>query len=204
MTERDIRICFVGDSFVNGTGDETTLGWTGRVCAEAIDKGFSITTYNLGVRRNTSHDVLLRIKNEVSLRLSDEQSQSYDARVVISLGVNDTVIENGKRRLSEQESIDNLTQILKFMTAKFKVIIIGAPPVDDDEHNTRIQSLCEQIKLLAKAFDVPYIDLFNALVDDKEYKEEIINNDGAHPKANGYSKLASIISCSELWWFSNL
>ena len=24
---RDLRICFVGDSFVAGTGDETALGW---------------------------------------------------------------------------------------------------------------------------------------------------------------------------------
>ena len=30
---KDLRICFVGDSFVNGTGDETKLGWTGRLCA---------------------------------------------------------------------------------------------------------------------------------------------------------------------------
>ena len=30
---QDIRICFVGDSFVNGTGDEAALGWAGRpVC----------------------------------------------------------------------------------------------------------------------------------------------------------------------------
>ena len=27
------RICFFGDSFVNGTGDDDALGWVGRLCA---------------------------------------------------------------------------------------------------------------------------------------------------------------------------
>lgn len=34
MTQ-DIRICFIGDSLVNGTGDEAALGWAGRLCAMA-------------------------------------------------------------------------------------------------------------------------------------------------------------------------
>ena len=35
MTQ-DIRICFIGDSLVNGTGDEAALGWAGRLCACAM------------------------------------------------------------------------------------------------------------------------------------------------------------------------
>ena len=35
----DLRICFVGDSFVAGTGDETALGWVGRVTATAWHRG---------------------------------------------------------------------------------------------------------------------------------------------------------------------
>lgn len=51
---QDIRICFIGDSFVNGTGDETALGWTGRLCAAAHARGFPVTYYNLGIRRKRS------------------------------------------------------------------------------------------------------------------------------------------------------
>jgi hypothetical protein len=32
---KEIRICFIGESFVNGTGDPEFLGWTGRVCRHA-------------------------------------------------------------------------------------------------------------------------------------------------------------------------
>ena len=49
MIAEDIRICFVGDSFVNGIGDETALGWVGRVCALAHTHGFPLTSYNLGI-----------------------------------------------------------------------------------------------------------------------------------------------------------
>lgn len=31
----DIRIGFIGDSLVNGTGDAMALGWAGRLCATA-------------------------------------------------------------------------------------------------------------------------------------------------------------------------
>lgn len=203
MNHKDIRICFVGDSFINGTGDESTLGWTGRLCAEAKLKNSSITQYNLGIRRNTSHDILLRIENEVSLRLPDDLSVSYDPRVVISFGVNDTVIENGKRRVAEKDSIDNLINIIEFLKEKYKVIIVGPPAINDDEQNARIKLLCDQFEFQAEQLGVAYIDLFYSLVDDEEYKKEIINNDGAHPKGNGYGKLAKIIGSSENWWFYN-
>jgi lysophospholipase L1-like esterase len=36
----DLRICFVGDSLTNGTGDPDCLGWTGRVCASAYERGY--------------------------------------------------------------------------------------------------------------------------------------------------------------------
>jgi len=55
-----MRICFVGDSFVNGTGDPEYLGWTGIICAVTRSWGYDITYYNLGIRRETSADILAR------------------------------------------------------------------------------------------------------------------------------------------------
>ena len=92
MVTQDIRICFIGDSLVNGTGDEAALGWAGRLCAMANASDIPVTYYNLGIRRDTSKDILLRWESECTLRLPD----SCDGRIVLSCGVNDTVIENGK------------------------------------------------------------------------------------------------------------
>ena len=65
MEVTDIRICFIGDSSVNGTGDPLCLGWTGRVCATAIKLGYPSTHYNLGIRRETSADIAARWRKNV-------------------------------------------------------------------------------------------------------------------------------------------
>lgn len=61
---KEIRICFLGESFVNGTGDPEFLGWTGRVCAKSQRKGYEITYYNLGVCAETSTYLKQRWKQE--------------------------------------------------------------------------------------------------------------------------------------------
>lgn len=46
----DLRVCFVGDSFVAGVGDPQHLGWTGRIAARTYQAGQPLTSYVLGVR----------------------------------------------------------------------------------------------------------------------------------------------------------
>ncbi|MFK5891737.1 MAG: GDSL-type esterase/lipase family protein [Pseudomonadota bacterium] len=193
----DIRICFVGDSFINGTGDENALGWAGRLCVIAAKKNISTTYYNLGIRRNTSQDILLRIKTELSCRLPVE----VDSRIVISFGVNDTAIEDGKTRVSEQQSISNFNHIIKIINPAYQILMVGPPPINNDAQNKRIKSLNNRIHIRAKTLGIPFIDIFSKLESDKEYKKEITDNDGAHPKSKGYEKLANIIGSSEEWWF---
>ena len=193
---RDIRICFIGDSLVNGTGDEAALGWAGRLCALAHASDIPVTYYNLGIRRNTSEDILLRWENECTLRLPD----SCDGRIVLSCGVNDTVIENGKMRVDFAESCENVRAILRG-AKRYTVLMVGPPPVIDDEQNERIEDLSLAFARETKALGVPYIDLFSALHADDAYKREVERNDGAHPRSEGYSKMARIIGASPSWWF---
>ncbi|MEW5747105.1 MAG: GDSL-type esterase/lipase family protein [Nitrospirota bacterium] len=193
---RDIRICFIGDSFVNGTGDETALGWAGRLCAAACQSGIPVTYYNLGIRRDTSKDILLRWENECALRLPD----FCDGRVVVSCGVNDTVIEDGTLRVRPEDSCAHIREILRG-AQKYGVIMVGPPPVDDDEQNVRIKALAAAFEHEAKGLGVPYIDLFTPLAADAAFKKEIAGNDGAHPRSNGYLKMATIIRSSPQWWF---
>ena len=195
MTQ-DIRICFIGDSLVNGTGDEAALGWAGRLSTMANASDRPVTYYNLGIRRNTSKDILLRWESECTLRLPD----FCDGRIVLSCGVNDTVIENGKMRVNFAESCANVRAILHG-AKQYTVLMVGPPPVIDDEQNERIESLSLAFAREAKALGVPYIDLFSLLCADETYKREVERNDGAHPRSEGYSKMARIIGSSPNWWF---
>lgn len=54
-----MQICFFGDSFTYGVGDPAGLGWRGRVVRRLIGVRPDVTAYDLGIRRNTSADILL-------------------------------------------------------------------------------------------------------------------------------------------------
>ncbi len=193
---QDIRICFVGDSFVNGFNDRAALGWAGRLCADAARLGNPVTYYNLGIRRNTSKDIATRWQQECALRLP----QTCDGRIVLSCGVNDAFMEDGELPISPEESIANVRAILHGAKA-YRVFMVGPPPVDDDEQNERIATLSAGYAREAAALEIPYVDLLSPLVTDDSYRREIARNDGAHPGSGGYSKMANIIASSQAWWF---
>lgn len=197
MTTEDIRICFLGDSFVNGTGDETTLGWAGRLCAAANASGTPITYYNLGIRGNTSRDILHRWERESALRLPE----SCDGRLVISCGVNDTAIALGQVRVSPEESCANLQAILRSAKQKYRVLIVGPPPVEEGDRNTRIEAISAAYAREAESQGIPYIELYSHLVTDEAYRREVAANDGSHPRSQGYQTMARIIGTSQSWWF---
>lgn len=192
---RDIRICYVGDSFVNGTGDPTKLGWTGRVSASSQNNHLDITHYNLGIRRETSEDILKRWELECESRLPEVSEN----KVVFSFGVNDTVIENGQRRVSLENSIENAKTILLNASKKYEVIMIGMPPVAEDEQNESIKELDRKYQKLCNELDIPYLSIFNRLVHDKTWKDEVALNDGAHPRDKGYEILANFIKNWSGW-----
>lgn len=189
-------MCFVGDSFVNGTGDESTLGWVGRVSADALNRGFPVTSYNLGIRRNTSRDIVDRLEAECALRLPE----GCDNRIVISCGVNDTVVENGSLRVPFENSIANLREMLR-VTRPYNTLLVGPPPVGSDEHNDRIVTLSQAFARESRVLGVPFINLISPLVTDEAYKQEARSSDGAHPRSTGYEKMARIIRSSPDWWF---
>ena len=197
MPVQDIRICYIGDSFVNGTGDETCLGWSGRLSSNAITHERAITHYNLGIRRNTSADILQRWEQECNQRLPG----MCDGRMVLSCGVNDMVIESNKLRVSPEDSYENVRQILRGASVKYKTVMVGPAPVGDADLNTRLKALSEAYAQLAKALGIPYIEVLSHLISDQKYLQESKENDGYHPKSYGYTAISNIILGSNNWWF---
>ena len=192
---KDGRICFVGDSFVNGTGDPACLGWTGRLCVAAHQDGQEITYYNLGIRRQTSREIVQRWQAEVAARLP----VGYDGRVVFSFGVNDTTLEDGKEHVPLAETLEHARHILLAARASFPTLMVGPPPVLDEAHNRRIVRLSEQLALLCEAVAVPYLEVVAPLQQMSIWQEELAANDGAHPRAAGYAALAHLIEEWPAW-----
>jgi len=194
-----MRICFIGDSFVNGTADPHCLGWAGRICVAARNLGHDITYYNLGIRRETSADIKARWLREVSCRLSAED----DGRLVFSLGVNDTTLENGKTRVRTSTSIENTRNILVGAGQMFPVLMIGPPPTLDIEQNFRIARLSNSFAKVCYELDLPYLDIFTPLRSSAIWMHEVAENDGYHPGSAGYAELAQLVQSWSAWlsWF---
>jgi len=194
-----MRICFVGDSFVNGTGDPEYLGWTGRICAAARSSGYDITYYNLGIRRETTADILARWPLEVDRRLTPED----EGKIVFSFGVNDTTIEGGSLRVKLADAIANTREILLAGKARSPILMVGPPPIGDREQNLRISHLSAEISSVCQQLEVPYLDAIGSLEGSAIWMEEVLANDGAHPGAAGYQELAKLVQNWEGWlsWF---
>ncbi len=197
MENDDHRICFVGDSFVNGTCDPECLGWTGRLARSARANHFNLTYYNLGIRRETSVDIAARWQAECKARLPDF-CRPY---VVFSFGVNDTTIDGGAVRVAENFSVATARRIWREAQALYPVLVVGPPPVSDKAQNNRIQALSILYAQAAQKDNIPYLSVFDTLLDEMAWMGEVVQNDGSHPGAKGYGRLAALVQEWPLWWF---
>jgi acyl-CoA thioesterase-1 len=198
MASPDIRICVLGDSYVQGTGDDECLGWAGRLCASARRAGHDITYYNLGVRRETSTDIARRWLAECEPRLLPD-TENY---VAFSFGANDASLVDGQQRVSEDDTIANLHAVLGNAQTRYRTLMVGPPPAADADHNARLARLSERMRDVASRLGVPFVATLPALIDDRIWLNEVRDNDGAHPRAAGYARLARIVAASGAWWFA--
>jgi len=196
---RDIRICFLGDSFVTGTGDPTYLGWTARACAAMTSPHYSLSHYNLGIRGNTSEQIEVRWLAESAIRLPN----GCDNRVVFSFGTNDNRIEDGVRFVEEKASVLCARRILTQAKAMFPILMVGPPPIADDQMNRRTASLSAAYTALCAELGVPYLETYQPLKENALWMQEVAAVDGAHPAASGYLAFAELVTGWDAWqsWF---
>lgn len=209
-----LRICFVGDSITNGTGDHDYLGWPGRLCVAARAAGHDLTNYNLGVRADTSELIAQRWERECRARLPE----GVNGRLVFAFGVNDTAEEIGKGlRVPQDRSLDLARSILAKAKAWKPTLWIGPAPVVEakqplkpypglayDFRNRRIADINRAYAALAQDLAIPYLDVFSALSTEPAWSRHVDAGDGVHPVAEGYVAFARIVGAWPAWgaWLS--
>lgn len=193
-----MRICFFGDSFVNGTGDDDALGWAGRLVARARRGGRDVTGYDLGIRGDTSADVAARWKGEASLRLPP----GCDGRLVFSFGANDCASSgvDGGPRVRRAESLANAEAILAAAHRWLPTLMVGPGIIADDREATaRITALSADYARLCERIGGPYLDVSQLLLGSPTWTEEALAGDGAHPNSGGYELVADAIARWPAW-----
>jgi lysophospholipase L1-like esterase len=194
---QDIRIHFIGDSYINGTGDPQYLGWPGRVCAASNGKDVAITCYNLGIRADTSADILRRWQGEVAAR----RLVPYDARLVFGFGANDCWLIDGQPRVSRAESERNAERILSQARALLPTLMVGPPPGLDADEDARRRDVSAMLKEVAARVGVPYLDVIEGLGAAEVWRTEARAGDQVHPGAGGYAAVAEVVLGWSEWWF---
>jgi acyl-CoA thioesterase-1 len=194
-----MRICFIGDSLVNGTGDPTCLGWVGRVAASARRRGHDLTVYNLGIRRDTSADIAARWQAETARRLPDDD----DGRLVFSFGSNDCIAESSGPRVAADASLAHARAILAAAGQRRPTLMLGPAPLYVGDAGARVGPLSQAFAALCGELGVPFLDLHTPLAAIGLWRLEITIGDGAHPGAAGYALIADLLEGWSPWrqWF---
>jgi acyl-CoA thioesterase I len=183
-----LRICFFGDSMVNGTGDDACLGWVGRACAAARRGGRDVTCYNLGIRRDTSADVRARWRREAEARLPPD----HDGRLVFSFGANDGCPgeDAGGVRVAPARALANAEAILTEAMAWRPTLMVGPLPICDASVDGRTAELSRAFGSLCARLGIPYLAVFHLAASSDAWAREVAAGDGAHPNEAGYGLVA--------------
>lgn len=201
-----LRVCFVGDSITNGTGDTGFLGWPGRLCAAEVAAGHDLTDYNLGIRGDTSAEIGPRWQAECAARLL----ASLNGAVVFNFGLNDATEQDGEIRVPMGQSIKNVRAMLTDAKALYPTLWVGPTPVDEtrqpmitdsgdsgDKRNQRTADYNLGFKALAYELEIPYLDMMSKLINEADWPGLLA--DGLHPCPDGHQKMAGIVGAWAGW-----
>lgn len=183
---RDVGMIFLGASQTAGYGDPKGLGWVGRVVARTQHPELDLTAYNLGVRGNTSGDVVNRWSAECQPRWKGRAER----RLVLSVGMNDIVsgMTMARSRLNLANILDEATN------AGVGVFVVGLAPTLDAEVNRKVEALAEAQADVCSRRGITYVDCFRPLVSHDQWMADLAASpDRAHPGQAGYGLIAWLV-----------
>lgn len=187
----DLRVCFLGDSYVLGQGDETGLGWPGRVLAAARASGVDLTAYNLGVRGDTAAQVAARAPAETFARFRTGDRRA----VVFAFGAND--INQG---VAAGATLDQLGDLIQWAKAQdFAVFVLSPPVFRDPAKDAAAETLGAGMLAVCAGAAVPFLDQRKAISDWRLWWDQAEAGDGSHPGGGAYAMLAQAFVAWEAW-----
>ena len=178
-SESEGRIVFMGDSI--------TEEW-GRLYPEFFQSPFFI---NRGIGGQTTPQMLIRFKQDV-INLNPQY-------VFLLAGTNDIAGNTGP------SNIDMITNNIFSMAElssnrDIKIIISSVLPVYKypwaghiSNVPDTIESINKKIKKFTKAHNIPYIDYYSAMVDEKRGLKNEYTTDGVHLNKTGYGVMSEMV-----------
>ena len=192
----DMRLIFIGDSIVAGSGDDECRGWVGRVGSATRRAGVDHTPYNLGIGGDTAADVLARWEQEVLRRLNPE----IDNRLVVQVGVNDA--RDGVERDHDDSARDLRGFVDGARGAGLEPLVVGPIPTRQPDESARIGALSQRFGSVCADSGAAFIEVHAGLRDSNAFLASL-EADGYHPDADGYAAIAQVVLHNGWWeWLS--
>ncbi len=182
---RDVRLVVIGDAFAAGVGDPKALGWVSRVVSRSQSPELSLTAYNLGVRDDSSADVLVRWREESGRRFVP----GAEHRLVLHMGYGDVA-----QGLSTARSRLNLANVLDDAAAfSIATLVVGPAPTLDPAFDERLKVVADAQADVCSRRSVPFVDCFEPLLRHEQWQSDLSTGDGVHPGQAGYGLIAWLV-----------
>lgn len=197
----------IGDSITYGIGDFESGGWASMFKNYIVNKDDSKVcndyVHVAGFPGATSSDILDKIDSILQAFLHKE----FTNTVILSIGVNDTQVFNGKTKSTTEQYKNNIQKIIKHVTDKgYNLVILGLTRIESDdsflwkpnkyydndiisEYDRDLKLILDydaELKELCKNNKIKYIPM-------KEVLEKVDFIDGLHPNHNGHRKIFEYI-----------
>jgi len=192
MAQPDLRVCFLGDSFTLGTGDDDGLGWVGRVLATERGRGIDLTAYNLGVRGQTGAQIAARAPREIGERLPGRGDR---CAVVVAFGSNDIFQDR-----PVEETASALENIVRWAAGQgCTVFVMGAPHAAEPEVDALRALYNVNLEETARRLGAPFLDVRERVADWTAWHRGAMQGDGVHPGSEGYAAVAAAFGAWLPW-----
>jgi len=188
-----------GDSIAHGWADFERGGWVNRLAThlysqEAEHADWKVSCYNLGVRGDTTRDMLARLRREVEPRLGPPDRDNI---FILACGTNDAafVPAVGAHVVPLAEFGENLDAAIREATTfpRARVLLATIIPVVEElmgpvgangetRLNRYVERYNDRINELAAAHGARVVDLYAAF-SKTDYRR--LMKDGLHPNAEG-------------------
>lgn len=189
----------IGDSIVYGIGGYDQNGWASMLKNKLLNQEGTKESTNyvhcVGFPGATSKSILDKIESIVDVYYSEGMNNIF----LLSIGINDTQIFNGKNKISIDEYKDNIIKIISVLREKdnCNIMVVGLTGIREKDE----PFLWKPNKYYDSKTITNYNDILSEICDSNNIRYVsmmgVLNGndfiDGLHPNDNGYHKIFSQI-----------